>query len=150
MDFINKPALERGLFFSFALFSFFCNLFAADYTPLRTVSVSTTSRVSISTRRDTTVERNETFVVSIPLELMQDSPAAADCITRVDVLIINDDCKLLSYAYSSLNSPYYFSYICGLRKLILSMPIYILCCIPLILYVLYEICKLYSLENVIP
>ena len=66
----------------------------SDYTPQPTAYLSTSARVYITTRRDSTVEYNETFAVSIPSDLIHNTPPAADCITRVDVLIINDDCKL--------------------------------------------------------
>ena len=67
-----------------------------DYLLRSIVHLSTriTTRVLISTRRDSTLEYNETFAVSLPSHLIHTASAAADCITRVDVLIINDDCKL--------------------------------------------------------
>ena len=66
----------------------------SDYFPLRTSSVTTTTTVRINTIRDNILEFNETFAISIPSDLIHNTPAAADCITRVDVLIIDDDCKL--------------------------------------------------------
>ena len=66
----------------------------ADYIKPLTVYVSARRNVYITTRTDNTVEYNETFAVSIPPDLIHNSPAAADCITTVNVLIINDDCKL--------------------------------------------------------
>ena len=65
-----------------------------DYYGRSSVSVSTRTNVYITTRTDNTVEYNETFAVSISPDFIHNSPAAADCITTVDVLIINDDCKL--------------------------------------------------------
>ena len=66
----------------------------ADYRGPSSVSVSTRRNVYITTITDDIVEYNETFAVSIPSDLIHNSPAAADCITTVDVLIIDDDCKL--------------------------------------------------------
>ena len=65
-----------------------------DYTPRSLVSVYTTTKVVISTRSDSTLEYNETFAVSIEPSLIYDTPAAAHCITTVDVLIVDNDCKL--------------------------------------------------------
>ena len=66
----------------------------SDYTPVRSSFVTTTTVVRITTTRDNRLEFNETFAISIPDDLIHNTPAAADCITKVDVLIIDDDCKL--------------------------------------------------------
>ena len=87
------------------LYAFFLELLAfminfdtlgveADYLPmLRTyIPSSTNSRTFfIITRSDRTLEYNETFAVSIHPDLIQSDPAAAHCITKVDVLILNND-----------------------------------------------------------
>ena len=65
-----------------------------DYNVLASSTLTTTTTVRISTRRDNTLEFNETFAISIPSDLIHNTPAAEDCITKVDVLIIDDDCKL--------------------------------------------------------
>ena len=71
-------------------------MFTGDYYGPSFVYVSTRTNVdvTITTRTDNTLEYNETFAVSIPSDFIHNSSAAADCITTVDVLIINDDCKL--------------------------------------------------------
>ena len=72
-------------------------MFTGDYFGPSIIYVSTTRTnfdITITTRADNTLEYNETFAVSIPSDFIRNSTAAANCITIVDVDIINDDCKL--------------------------------------------------------
>ena len=66
----------------------------ADYRKPSPPRINDKRDVDITTIQDKILEYNETFAVSIPSDLIHNCPAAADCITTVDVLILNDDCKL--------------------------------------------------------
>ena len=71
----------------------------ADYRRPSPPSIIEKRDVDITTIQDKILEYNETFAVSIPSDLIHSSLAAADCITTVDVLIVNDDCKLQRNEY---------------------------------------------------
>ena len=69
--------------------------FTGDYYGPLFVSVSTRTNVRITTRADNILEYNETFAVSISPDLIHNSSAAADCITTVNVVILDDDYRKL-------------------------------------------------------
>ena len=70
-------------------------IFTGDYYGRSFVYVSTRINVRITTRDDNILEYNETFAVSISPDLIHNSTAAADCITTVNVVIIDDDHRKL-------------------------------------------------------
>ena len=62
-----------------------------------------------TTRDDNILEYNETFAVSISPDLIHNSTAAADCITTLNVVIIDDDHRKLPRTVSiTLVTKYYF------------------------------------------
>ena len=73
-----------------------------DYLPVSLTYVYSSRKFFISTRSDRTLEYNETFAVSIHPDLIHSDPAAAHCITKVDVLILNNDGMYVHKIFSIL------------------------------------------------
>ena len=68
-------------------------IFTVDYTPRTSVSIRSGSvPLTISTKSDKTVEKDETFFIRIDPDILPDG--IFDCITAVTVVILNDDSKL--------------------------------------------------------